>query len=341
MVADRALVCRSFGAPWFAPLESGAAGHCLRFYYHWIGDEPVAHIRHLYPCKTVAEFDADLEYLLRRYRPVGMADLIAAVKRGESLPRNAFVLSFDDGYREMFDVVAPRLLRYGVSATFFVNSAFVDNREMCYLNLASAVVQHIRETGWSRTVARGVRAVFGSGIADASQACSRVLSVRYAERHLLDQVVARLEFDCQEYLKSKRPYLSSEDIRRLIALGFSIGAHSIDHPLYADLTLAEQLRQTTDSVHAIRAAFGLEYGVFAFPHSDANVSRDFFMRLRATNLVDVSFGTAGLLDDTAPNHLQRISLERPCVPAHQIVRYHYARRLARAATGRACIARVW
>ena len=61
MLADRALVCRSFGAPWFAPLELGAAGHCLRFYYHWIGDEPVAHIRHLYPCKTVAEFEADLE----------------------------------------------------------------------------------------------------------------------------------------------------------------------------------------------------------------------------------------------------------------------------------------
>jgi peptidoglycan/xylan/chitin deacetylase (PgdA/CDA1 family) len=340
MSADRALMCRSLAAPWFAPLDSGAAGHCLQFYYHWIGDAPVAHIRHLYPCKTIAEFDADLEYLLRRYRPVPITDLIVAIKRGESLPRNAFVLSFDDGYREMFEVVAPRLLRYGVSATFFVNSAFVDNREMCYLNLASALVNHIRESGWSSTMAGGVRAVFGSGLNDVSQASARILSVRYAERRTLDELAHCLEFDCQAYLASNRPYLSSEDIRSLIALGFSIGAHSVDHPLYADLPLTEQLRQTTDSVHSIGAAFGLDYGVFAFPHTDANVSWEFFMMLYRTGLVDVSFGTAGLLDDTAPNHLHRMSLEQPRVPAHQIIRYHYARRLARKVMGRARIARV-
>ena len=66
------------------------------------------------------------------------------------------------------------------------------------------------------------------------------------------------------------------------------------------LPLEEQLRQTIESTRTVRTAFNLPYGVFAFPHSDLGVGAEFFRAIEETGLVDLSFGTAGLLDDTAP-----------------------------------------
>ena len=38
----------------------------------------------------------------------------------------------------------------------------------------------------------------------------------------------------------------SEQVIELLKLGHAVGAHSIDHPRYADLSLEEQLHQTRD-----------------------------------------------------------------------------------------------
>ncbi|RXM60445.1 polysaccharide deacetylase family protein, partial [Chryseobacterium sp. CH1] len=42
------------------------------------------------------------------------------------------LLTFDDGFREFYDVVAPILERKGIYACNFVNPAFIDNEEMMF-----------------------------------------------------------------------------------------------------------------------------------------------------------------------------------------------------------------
>lgn len=339
MATRHDLLFRFVAGPQFSLLESLAKQSLSCFYYHVVGDEGIPHVAQLYRYKTVAAFIQDLEYLVKKYKPVSMTDVIENLTRDRPLPRNAFLLTFDDGYREMIDVVAPLLLRWGVNATFFMNSGFIDNSAMCYLNKASLLVERLRDTAWSGGLARRITEILGPGVDAAADANARVLSIGYAERSRLDELAAILELDFAASLNTKQPYLSSAQVRKLIELGFSVGAHSIDHPLYALIPLEEQLRQTTESAVRIRRLFNLDYGVFAFPHSDVGVGREFFVKLAETGLIDVSFGTSGLLDDTVPYNLQRVSLEQPLAPAEQIVRFHHARRLMRVLTGRARMAR--
>jgi hypothetical protein len=95
------------------------------------------------------------------------------------------------------------------------------------------------------------------------------------------------------------------------------------------LSIEEQLSQTIESMKAVRERFRLRYGAFAFPHTDRNVRREFFSRLAQSGLVDVSFGTAGLLEESVPNHLQRFSLEAPLDPAESIVAFQHARKMGK------------
>jgi peptidoglycan/xylan/chitin deacetylase (PgdA/CDA1 family) len=332
------LLFRVFSSPWVSLFDRNAPEKCFRFYYHWVGEMPPAHLRHLYPCKTLEQFDSDLDYLLATYVPVSVLDLIDNIRSGRPLPDNAFILTFDDGFREMAGV-AQHLLRRGVPATFFVNTAFIDNADICYLNKASVLVERLRQAPWSEGLAKEIGDILCVRVQERGDASAAVLGVQYHNRNRLDHLATVLEVEWSAYLKSEQPYLTSEEIQRLIKLGFAIGAHSIDHPLYRLLPLEEQLRQTIESTRTVRTTFNLPYGVFAFPHSDLGVGAEFFRAIEETGLVDLSFGTAGLLDDPAPFNLQRVSLEKPVAPAEEIVRFHRARRVGRTLTGRASIAR--
>ena len=103
--------------------------------------------------------------------------------------------------------------------------------------------------------------------------------------------------------------MSSEQVSVLLQQGFSIGGHSIDHPLYNKIALAEQLRQTIESQQFLESKFDLDYRVFAFPFTDDGLTKSFFSALQAQFPFDLSFGGAGLKQDVIPNNLQRFPME--------------------------------
>ena len=300
-------------------------------YYHIVSDEEILHVKHLYQYKTTTEFKEDLDFLLKNYLPVGMPELLNHIKTGRPLPERVFLLTFDDGYREISDIVAPILLEKGISATFFVNSAFIDNKQLCYLNKASLIVEQFQKR-WSSGLEDKLFGILHSNEIWFDDIKSGILSIRYQQRGLLDEIANVMNIDFGDYLLVNKPYLTSDQINKLIESGFTIGGHSIDHPVYPSLSLEDQLHQTIESVKFVREIFHLSYGVFAFPFSDHNISKEFFARLSYSGLIDLSFGTAGLIEDSAPNHLQRFSLEKPIDTAERIVAFQHARKLKKLIT---------
>lgn len=298
-------------------------------YYHMVNDKEVLHIKHLYPHKTVKQFDVDLDYILKYFKPISLADLLANQKQGNPLPSQALHLTFDDGFREMHDIVAPILKQKGIPATFFINSSFTDNNELCYQHKASIIVEYLLHNNISKPVQKRIEALLPQNIKKDTTMSSHILAIKYARRTIVDNIAEILEMDFKNYLQKHQPYLTTEQIRKLIAEGFAIGAHSIDHPLYANLALEEQLRQTLESVSFVKNTFNLKYGAFAFPHSNLGVSKKYFDEIAKSHLVDISFGTAGMIDDCVSNSIQRFSLEKPLMPVKNIFSYQSAKRLWR------------
>jgi peptidoglycan/xylan/chitin deacetylase (PgdA/CDA1 family) len=298
-------------------------------YYHMVSDEQVLHTKHLYPHKTLRQFISDIDFILKYFRPISLTTLLAHINQEISLPQKSLLLTFDDGFRQNYDVVAPILLQKGVSATFFINSGFTDNINLCYQHKASLIVEHLQQKTISNAVQRRIEQLLSRNWERRDSVSSRILATEYSQRDSIDHIVEILEIDFDRYLQEYRPYLTTQQIQKMISSGFTIGAHSIDHPIYAKLTLEEQISQTTESVQFVRNIFNLNYGAFAFPHSDNGVSKQYFERVEESGLVDVSFGTSGMIEDCMPNNLQRFSLENPLLPAQNIFAYQYARKLWR------------
>lgn len=72
----------------------------------------------------------ELEHLLAQLRKLGYQTVSSRAFRAwqegtATLPERTLVLTFDDGYANHFDIVAPLLLRYRFSGTFFVTTELV------------------------------------------------------------------------------------------------------------------------------------------------------------------------------------------------------------------------
>ena len=296
-------------------------------YYHMVSDTSVPHVSHLYRFRTVPEFKSDLEFFLSRFEPVTLGDIVGALDGTRTLSRPSFHLTFDDGFREMYDVVAPILHRAGVSATFFVTTGFLDGGGLAHHNALSVLLDRI-QPGHSRLSAASLRraeSLLPQPSGDGTTLQARVLSIPYGQKSLVAALAETLDVDLDQYVRETRPYLSSGQIATLLTQGFSIGAHSHDHPLYSKLSLPEQLAQTRMSVQLLETRFGVSPRAFAFPHTDSGVDRQFFTEVFSEPLLDVSFGTGGLVPHFHPRNIERVMMEKTSAPAARILARQFAR----------------
>lgn len=293
-------------------------------FYHCVSDQSTLHIKHLYKVRTTKSFEKDLDFLLKNYTPIDIHTLTQKLNNNERVKDNCFLLSFDDGLREFYDIVAPILNRKGIPAICFLNSDFVDNKDLFFRYKESIIIEKIN-TGSSEIERQQVEQWLSEKGLYSNDIESSIKKINYSQKEYLTELAEITEVDFDDYLEKHKPYLSSEQIQQLIKQGYAFGAHSIDHPLYAELGLKEQLRQTKQSMEEIATLFKLDYRLFAFPFTDSGVSRQFFETIFSTGnpITDMSFGTSGLKNDPCNRNIQRIPIEVDNFSAEEIIYGEY------------------
>ena len=302
--------------------------------YHAVTNEAPDHLKHLLPCRDIAGFRRDLDFLLKHFEPITLAQLVRGAIGGEPLPANAFHLTCDDGLREAAEVIAPICREKGVPATFFLTTGFLDNRFLWKRHLGSLLFErigHLPEV--SRDSLRA--AIQERHPVNVSASWKELLITRDQEnRSFLDAVAELIGLDQAAYLRTNRPYLESGEVRRLIEAGFAIGAHSVSHPFFLSIPPEEQVRETTESLRQIEALFGVPCRAFAFPFGADGGRPEFFESVRRCHEVDLFFGVGSAGKLSADRLLDRISLDCPAEARGQnVLRRAYATRLGRRVRG--------
>ena len=294
--------------------------------YHVVSDRPVAHVKH-YRALDSASFEADLDYLGRRFDFVAYAEL--ARRRSAPLPARGTpaILTFDDGFAECATVVAPLLRRRGLSCVFFVITDLIDNQVLFRESAASLCIDAIvgmpfdqlepilAELGLAELLRTGPggsasepTATRPFGLADLAPNLDPrlvpllrwLLELPVSKGSLAADLLARLGIDSHNYLRQVQPYLTTAQIRQLHADGFTIGAHSCSHRWLQDLSPAEAEREIVESCRIIGRITGQLSVPFAFPYSGGGLDRSWLAGLREQHdCIGLFFDTNGVCADEA------------------------------------------
>lgn len=118
----------------------------------------------------LAIFERQLRYLQRKgFNAVTLYDVHRFLAAGAPLPPRPIVLTFDDGYLDNWVHAFPLLKKYGMKATVFVATDFVDPSQECRPTLEDVWNGRIQErdlTWWGHASWPELQAMQASGIVD-------------------------------------------------------------------------------------------------------------------------------------------------------------------------------
>ena len=288
-------------------------------FYHLVAENTPPHIIHLYEAKNLTSFKADLDCLLKHFKPLQLADLHRHAFEEKHIVKPSFFLSFDDGLSSFYHVVAPVLEQKGIPATCFLNPAFVDNRALMHRYKVSLIIDQLIVNKPGVATIRAIQDILGT-----NKISTTLLEKKTSNERDLDKIAEWVGLDIPEYLKKNRPYMTLQEIKSLQKRGFEFGAHSMDHPLFETIQQEEQVRQVVESVNWVNHNVGSSVPAFAFPFTDFGVQKETITKIRDDAGAELLlFGTAGLKKTRNKGYFQRIPMEVPKASARDHIVYEY------------------
>lgn len=291
-------------------------------FYHIVSDQKPAHVQHLYPIRTIKRFEEDLLFFLSHFEAVTPTKFLQRMRTTSDFQKPFFLISFDDGFSEVFRFAIPIMEKYGLKCICFINTNFIDNKSLFYRCKASLIGDHItHNTELSSIIPL-----------DEIPSSDDILGITFSGRSRLDSIALKFNISFDEYLRTYQPYMTWDQLMDLQSEGHCIGAHSADHPHYSEISESERRDQTMTSVNTIVERLSPTFKMFSFPFTDHGIPVDHFKWLASA--VDISFGTAGLKQDYAINHFQRIPMEVGNYDAASIIYGEYLMAVARRIFGK-------
>lgn len=289
----------------------------ISVFYHTISNESLPHLKHLYPVLTPKRFEQDLSFLLTHFTPIDINNL-ANGKQTSKSKKPGLLLSFDDGFSEIFTEVLPVLKSKSIPATIFVNPNFVDNKDMLYRCKVSLIIEKINSLDSNFDIQNlSVNPL----ITNKKGLTKWLKTLNQTNISQIESIAKELDLNFTEYLSTQKPYLSIEQIKKMANEGFTIGSHSLGHPNFACLTANEQINEAEQSIKWISDNIPNQPKLFAFPFSSDGVSTQFFnhfLQYPSENC-DMIFGTAGYKPTNSVKFMHRIPMEEGNKTAQQII----------------------
>jgi peptidoglycan/xylan/chitin deacetylase (PgdA/CDA1 family) len=225
---------------------------------------------------TPESFRAQITWLRDRARLVTLDELINQVERGSPWREPVTLLTFDDGYRDNFDLAVPILREQQVPATFFVPSAFLESPRLPWWD---HVAYAIKQTNVSRFVVECSPTAGQPPLEIDLQALPRTVAIMKIIRAFLDEAITDEHWFLDRLMERCMVKVDSECLgRELFASwaqvwelansdgGLTIGSHSHSHSKLARLDQEAQRNELAGSRQILEAELRHSIKALAYPY---------------------------------------------------------------------------
>ncbi|MBN1550531.1 polysaccharide deacetylase family protein [bacterium] len=219
------------------------------------------------------DFEQQIRYLSSHHPIISMDEFLRWFSGGGSIPENAVMVTFDDGYRDIIDIALPLFRELSIPATVFLTTGCIGTGKSLWTNILYNMLYHSncknislfsgKDTplnldlcGSTEEIASGVRKLTGA---------LKRMDDRFRNDEL-KSLAKQLGFSGLPDPHESLPMLSWEQVKMLSENHFTMGSHSVCHPILSECDLERQSSEIADSRKAIEANCGTSCRVFAYPN---------------------------------------------------------------------------
>lgn len=231
----------------------------------------------LYPFQSMVMprdlFEQQMSHLRQHYT---MLTLLEAVERlrTRNLPPRSVCVTFDDGYRDNFDVALPILKKYGVPATFFVVTGVMEGKSRLLWDEVVSRIREIKDTrGWEEMHRETMPSWLQEklGLLEAGEPAETI-----GERLVRDmnRVPLREREEALQILRratpgggkcSDPPLVSWDELREIRRAGMLVGAHTVSHPFLDELDHPAAKQEIEGSITTLAERLDEPITLFSYP----------------------------------------------------------------------------
>lgn len=245
---------------------AGSNGRLSILIYHRVlaGQDP------LFPHEaTMDTFDEQMSRLKAVFNVLPLSEAITRLRKG-ALPARAASITFDDGYADNATIALPILQRHGLTATFFIATAYLNGGRM----FNDTVIEAIRRT--QHDILNLTELGLGKHDSASHEAKARAINqilpiVKHLPLKEREEKVARL---CELATCGPLPndlMMTTDQLKALHAAGMEIGGHTARHPILAGLDDTAAQQEIADGKEFLEGMLGEKIRLFAYPNGKPGV----------------------------------------------------------------------
>lgn len=221
---------------------------------------------------SIQTFENQIRMLIRRFSVISLAEYTAILKQGRIPDPNSVVLTFDDGYQDFYHCAFPILQKYGLPATLFVTTDFIDGNLWMWPDMLEYTLLQSDKTHIQLSV-NGVNHRFGlnsyySRMYAWNAIADHCLTVNNQEKYaVINQVAQACDVPIPDTPSDDYKALSWNHLRHMADNNIEIGSHTVTHPVLSKVEKAEQLvYEIRESKNRIAEKLQRNVNSFAYPN---------------------------------------------------------------------------
>lgn len=244
-------------------------GRLVILNYHRISDKNEEKSLSLFDIGvTMEKFEKEMRYLAQNFSVVPFSQAIDLLKNGNDWPRFPVVISFDDGYRDIYLNAFPVLERFNLSAIVFISTRMVEKEEPFWWDELEGLIVHNHLEEIKLALENCFSPEYDLDIGHLKQIQDkRVFLETFTERikkikgKYRDELLNRLKPLLKSEEEEKREVLSWDEISKLRKNGIEFGSHTHNHYLLTfedQKTIIEELKLSKQKLEE-RSAEKIEF----------------------------------------------------------------------------------
>jgi peptidoglycan/xylan/chitin deacetylase (PgdA/CDA1 family) len=209
-------------------------------------------------------FTRQMDMLARHFTVMPLMDAVEALQQSR-LPKRACCITFDDGYSDNLTVAQPILQRFGLPATVFVATGYLDGGRMFNDTVIEFVARVAGPLLDLQSLNLGAHRIVSPE--DRRSAIKSILDIlRYLPPDERDEVVKNM---LQAVPCGPLPtdlMLTTEQVKALSDRGIEIGGHTVAHTVLTTLDVEAARAEISEGKKQLEAMTGKRVRTFAYPN---------------------------------------------------------------------------